>query len=210
MKIQLAIDLVDTAAAIEMVEAIGDLIDIVEVGTPMIIREGLAPVRALKARFPEAVVLADTKIMDGGAIEAGDAVSAGADFVTVLAVADDATIANVVAAAHQQGRKAMADMICVRDIAARACQLDALGLDYICVHTAKDVQNTGRDPLDELSTIVPLLKNARPAVAGGISKTTVAAAVKAGAEIVVVGGALTGAPDLRTATLELLAAAGEV
>ena len=209
MKIQLALDLVRTEEALKMTQQAADLVDIVEVGTPMIIREGMAPVRALKARFPHLTVLADTKIMDGGAIESADAFEAGADLVTVLAVADDATIRNVVATAKKYGRQAMADMICVKNVEERARELDEMGLDYVCVHTATDVQKTGRNPLAELETIVSVLKNAKAAVAGGISQKTIGAAVKTGAQIVVVGSALTSATDLRAAAKALLTAAKE-
>ena len=95
----------------------------------------------------------------------------------------------------------------LKDIAARAKELDAMGLDYICVHTATDVQKTGKNPLSELETLVSVLKQAKPAVAGGISEKTIAAAVRTGADIVVVGSALTKAADLHAAAESLLAAA---
>ncbi len=46
MKLQLAIDLVDTAGAIALVKEIGeDNLDIVEIGTPVVINEGLRAVK---------------------------------------------------------------------------------------------------------------------------------------------------------------------
>ena len=65
MKLQLAIDLVDTAGAIALVKEIGeDNLDIVEIGTPVVINEGLRAVKEMKAAFPNLTVLADLKIMD--------------------------------------------------------------------------------------------------------------------------------------------------
>ena len=148
MKLQIAIDRVRVETALKMVEEIHDIIDIVEVGTPMIMREGMLPVRMIKEKYPGLVVLADTKIVDGGDIESEDAFEAGADIVTVLAVSADATIRAVVNTARKHGKKAMADMISVEDVAKRAVELDQLDLDYICLHTAVDVQNTGKTPLD--------------------------------------------------------------
>ena len=75
MKLQIALDLVDTNTALKMVEKIQDIIDIVEIGTPMIVKEGMAPVKAMKEKFPQVTVLADVKIADGGAIESGYAVA---------------------------------------------------------------------------------------------------------------------------------------
>ncbi len=54
MKLQLAIDLVDTAGAIALVKEIGEEnLDIVEIGTPVVINEGLRAVKEMKAAFPE-------------------------------------------------------------------------------------------------------------------------------------------------------------
>ena len=77
MKLQIALDLVDTNTALKMVEKIQDIIDIVEIGTPMIVKEGMAPVKAMKEKFPQVTVLADVKIADGGAIESAWPLSGG-------------------------------------------------------------------------------------------------------------------------------------
>ncbi len=203
MKLQIAIDMVDAETALRMVKEIHDVIDIVEIGTPMIVREGMLAVRLIKANYPNVVVLADAKIMDGGYIESEDIFEAGADMVTVLAVADIATIQAVVNTARKHGKQAMADMICVSNVEKRARELDNIGLDYICIHTATDVQNTGKTPFDELAKIMKVLKNTKAAVAGGISIKTIPLIKKIGPEIVVAGGALTKAANLRAAVVEI-------
>jgi 3-hexulose-6-phosphate synthase len=203
MKLQLAIDMADTDQALRMAAQIHDVVDIIEIGTPMIVREGMVPVRAMKKEYPDAIVLADVKIVDGGAVEAGYAFEAGADIVTVLAVAADETIADVLKTARQFARRTMADMITVRDAARRAVELDKLGLDIICVHTAVDVQWQGRSPYADLSKIKPLVTYAKTAVAGGAGMGTIPLIKSIGADLVVVGSALTGAADLRRAAFEM-------
>lgn len=203
MKLQIAIDLATTEKAVEMVSLIHDVIDIVEVGTPLIMREGMHPVRTLKAMFPGVTILADTKIVDGGDIEAGDAFDAGADIVTVLAVADDATLDAVVGAARKVGREVMADMICVPRQARRAADLDKMGIDYVCVHTGVDVQARGVSPLHDLDEVKGVLQKSKVAVAGGISMKTIQAVKIIGPDVVVAGGSLTRAADLRAAVIEM-------
>jgi 3-hexulose-6-phosphate synthase len=203
MKLQIAIDMVNAETALKMVKEIYDVIDIVEVGTPMIMREGMLPVRLIKEKYPQVVLLADAKIVDGGDIESGDAFEAGADIVTVLAVADDATIQAVVYTARKYGKQVMADMICVNDVKKRAIELDRMGVDYVCIHTAIDVQSSGKTPFDELAIIMPVLKKAKAAVAGGINMSTIPLAKRFGPEIVVAGGALTKATNLRAAVVEM-------
>jgi 3-hexulose-6-phosphate synthase len=203
MKLQIAFDMVNAETGLKLVSEIHDVIDIVEVGTPMIVREGMLAVRLIKARYPNVIVLADVKIVDGGDIEATDAFEAGADLVTVLAVADDATIQSVINTAKKHGKQVVADLICVRDVEKRAKELDKMGVNYICVHTAHDVQNSGKTPFDELKRIMVVLNNAKAAVAGGINNKTIQLAKQIGPEIVVAGAALTQASNLRAAVIEM-------
>ena len=134
-----------------------------------LVKEVMAPVKAMKEKFPQVTVLADVKIADGGAIESGYAVDAGADIVTVLAIASDQTIMGARDAAHKAGREIYVDMLSVPDVVARAKELDAMGVDYIGVHTASDVQGLGKTPYEELRQISEVVKNAKIAAAGGIN-----------------------------------------
>ena len=111
MKLQIAIDIANTETVLSIADAVHDVIDILEVGTPVIMKEGLAPVYRVKQKYPNLCVLADTKIVDGGAMECEDACKAHADIVTVLAMADNATIKEVVDTAHKFKKKVLADLI---------------------------------------------------------------------------------------------------
>lgn len=51
MKLQLALDLVDIEGAKEVVAEVAEFIDIVEIGTPIVINEGLHAVKAIKEAF---------------------------------------------------------------------------------------------------------------------------------------------------------------
>ena len=52
MQLQLALDQLDLSEAMRLIDELQDLIDIAEIGTPMIIAEGLSAVAAVKRRFP--------------------------------------------------------------------------------------------------------------------------------------------------------------
>jgi len=84
VKLQLALDHFDSIQqAISLLVEVVDLVDIVEVGTPMIIQEGV-----------------------------------------------------------NFAKQIMVDLISVSDIQTRSSEVDALGVDYICAHTAFDMQGT--------------------------------------------------------------------
>ncbi|MCM3747688.1 3-hexulose-6-phosphate synthase [Paenibacillus pasadenensis] len=209
MELQLALDLVDIKGAIEVVDKVAEYVDIVEIGTPIVINEGLHAVKAIKQAFPQLRVLADLKVMDAGGYEVMKASEAGADIVTILGVSDDATIRGGVEEARKQGRQVMIDMINVRNLEERAREVDALGVDYICVHAGYDHQAEGKNSFDQLRAIKGVVTNARTAVAGGIKLETLPEVIAAGPDLVIVGGGIASQDDPKAAAAamrELVAA----
>ena len=206
MRLQLAMDVPEVDTVMAVADRVHGIVDIFEVGTPVIMKYGNAPIRALKERYPDWTILADSKIMDGGSVECLDLVRAGADVVTVLAVSDNATVSEVVETAHAYGREVMVDLMCVADIPARSKELVALGADYIAVHTAFDVQKYGRTPLNDLRELVGAIDPDKAAVAGGVKQATIKDYVAERPGIVIAGAALYGAPDVEQAAMDMKAA----
>ncbi len=180
--------------SIAVLEQVAPLIDIVELGTPLLYREGIRAAAQLKALFPDAVLMADLKIMDAGDEEASIALNAGCQYVTVLGVTHNKTISGVVAAANRTGGQVIVDMMQVQDVVERGYELLTLGCDYLCVHTAFDRQRT-QTPLATLNRMRKGLPHAPLAVAGGIGLPTIDAILTLQPKIVVVGGAITRAAD---------------
>lgn len=195
MKLQLALDDLSLEQAIALAERVRDHIDIIEAGTPLIYGYGMAAVRALKERFPEKLVLADMKIMDSGTLETEEAMDAGADYVTVLGVSEDATVKNCLEAAARYGREVVVDMICVPDLPGRIRELEALGVQGLAVHTGVDQQAAGRTPLDDLRLMTACVRRAKISVAGGIRPGTAAEYAACRPEVLIVGGGIVHAPD---------------
>ena len=84
VKLQIALDDLTLEQALRLVSSVREYVDIVEIGTPFLYQYGMEAVRAMKHLLHDREVLADMKIMDAGAYEAGEAFEAGADYVTVL------------------------------------------------------------------------------------------------------------------------------
>lgn len=203
MELQLALDLVDIPQAKQVIQEVEAYIDIVEIGTPVVINEGLHAVKAVKDAFPHLKVLADLKVMDAAGYEVMKASEAGADIVTILGVAEDMTIKGAVEEAKKQDKKILVDMIGVKDLAQRAQEVDAFGVDYICVHTGYDLQAVGKNSFEDLQTIKRVVKNAKTAVAGGIKLSTLPEVIKSQPDLVIVGGGITGEADKKAAAAEM-------
>ena len=84
--------------ALRTIKEAGPIVDIVEVGTILCLAEGMQAVRAIKALYPDKVVVADTKCADAGGTVAKNCKDAGADWMTVIC---SATIPTMKAAAKE-------------------------------------------------------------------------------------------------------------
>ncbi|MCD9056024.1 3-hexulose-6-phosphate synthase [Staphylococcus arlettae] len=195
MELQLAIDLLNKEDAAELANKVKDYVDIVEIGTPIVINEGLPAVQHLNDNIDSVKVLADLKIMDAADYEVSQAVKFGADIVTILGVAEDASIKAAVDEAHKHGKQLLVDMIAVQDLEKRAKDLDDLGADYIAVHTGYDLQAEGQSPLESLRKVKSVISNSKVAVAGGIKPDTIRDIVSENPDLIIVGGGIANAED---------------
>ena len=202
-KLQVALDFVDLSRAMRVAEsAVAGGADYIEAGTPLIKSEGLDAVRKLREKFPNLTIIADLKTMDAGRIEAEAAAKAGANVMTVLAAASQSTIRECVEAGHHYGIEVAVDLLGVADPVEFAKRAEELGVAWLDVHCAIDQQMQGADPLALLRT-VRAATGLTLAVAGGINSETAAAAIDAGADVVIVGGAITKAADPQKATADI-------
>lgn len=96
--LQIALDHNDLESALADVMNVGDIVDILEVGTILCLQEGQKAIRCIRSMFPEKKVVADTKCADAGGTVAKNVTDAGADWMTVICCA---TIPTMIAAAKE-------------------------------------------------------------------------------------------------------------
>ena len=192
-RLQLAVDLVPIDEFERVLRPVLPAVNVIEAGTPLIKRYGLATVRALRDLAPQYQIVADMKTMDAGGLEAEMAFGAGADMMTVLGCASNATIAAAVEVAHRDGKAIVADLIGVADKVARARELEALGVTCLGIHTGTDDQAAGADPLADLQAVRDAV-SAQLVVAGGINERTLPAILRQSPSIVIVGSGILGQP----------------
>ena len=207
--LQVALDLLNADRALKIAkDSVEGGADWLEAGTPLIKSEGMEIVRKLKKTFPDKTLVADMKTMDTGALETEMAAKAGADIVCILAASDNSTIIDALKSARSYGTKIMVDLIGVKDKVKRAKELEKLGVDYLCMHVGIDEQMIGKKPIEILSFLVKTT-DIPIAVAGGLNSETVADVVKAGASIIIVGGAITKAKNVTEKTKQIKKAISE-
>ena len=193
--IQLAVDALDFNASVDLVAEVSPYIDVIEIGTPCIKHNGINLVHKLREDHPDKLLLVDLKTMDAGEYEAMPFYEAGADICTVLGASGIPTIAGVVKAANKHGAQAQVDMINVPDKVGCAIGSVDVGAHIVGIHTGLDAQAAGATPFSDLNEIVGLGLSVKISVAGGINLSTAENVMRAGADIVVVGAAIYGAPS---------------
>ena len=203
MKLQVAFDLQSSDEIIIFLEKNGDLIDIIEIGTPLIIKEGLKSVLKIKKKFPKQTVLADLKIMDAGLLEAQIGFDAGADIVTVLGLASTKTLNGVKQAAVKNEKEVMVDMINHPCPENKWNELKNMEMSLCCLHTANDDSKDGETPLNDLERFYNLHGGNNIAVAGGINPDMIRKINIFHPEIVIVGGYIANSRNQRDALVEI-------
>jgi len=201
--IQVALDSLDFDATVSLADQVAPYIDIFEIGTPCIKYNGINLVKELRSRFPDKLLLVDLKTMDAGEYEATPFYEAGADICTVLGVSGLATCKGVIKAAQANAAEAQIDLINVEDKAECARLTSEAGAQIVGIHTGLDAQAAGETPFNDLNTIAGLGLDVRISIAGGINQSTVQDVVRAGANIIVVGAAIYGAPSPAEAAREI-------
>ena len=196
--LQVALDLINWHRAKQIaMEAVDGGVDWIEAGTPLIKSEGMAVIRQLKKIFQSHVIVADMKTMDVGGLEVEMASKSGADVICVMGAASDETIGEAVKAAKRYNSKIMVDLLGVKNKKERGMEVKKLGVHYLCVHVSIDKQMVGENPLEALKEVAGI--GMPIAVAGGLNSETAAEVVKAGASIIIVGGAITKSTNIKKA-----------
>src|SRR5258707_4722789 len=106
--LQVAIDKPESLSVIAQVRGIADII---EIGTPLLKRFGIGAIATARELCPDTPILADTKTVDAGDLEAEMVFGAGARLMTVLSSTSRATHAAVGRTAERFGGLVVVDTI---------------------------------------------------------------------------------------------------
>ena len=197
MLLQVAIDKAESLGVIAQVRGIADII---EIGTPLLKRFGIGAIATARELCPDTPVLADTKTVDAGDLEAEMVLGAGARLMTVLSSTSRATHAAVDRVAARYRAFVVVDTITESGKA----ELLPAGVTfpgsfaYVGVHSPTDMRVAGDRSSAHIDAVRDIRRRGfRVALAGGLGPRTLAAVLEAEPEIVIVGGAITGADDPR-------------
>jgi bifunctional enzyme Fae/Hps len=177
---------------------------VIEAGTPLIKRYGVEVVEKIHQIKPDSVVLADLKTLSSGKREARMAGEATADVIAFSGLAPIETQEEFIEECHRVGALALLDTINLHDPIDVLNQL-SVKPDIVELHRAIDLELTDAEhQWGNIPEIKEAIGGGLVAVAGGIKVPKVKEAMASGADILVVGRAITCAKDVNGAARAFL------
>jgi 3-hexulose-6-phosphate synthase (EC 4.1.2.43) len=179
---------------------------IIEAGTPLIKQFGLSVIGEIRKMRPNAFIIADLKTLDTGNLETRMCANASADAVVISGLAPISTIEKAVLEARKTGIYAVVDMLNVEsplNLVKALAKINALP-HVVEMHRAIDAEGS-----DYAWGDIPAIKKAAGgkvlvATAGGIRVNVAKKALASGADILVVGRAITASKNIQHAAEEFL------
>ncbi|MCJ7443846.1 MAG: bifunctional 5,6,7,8-tetrahydromethanopterin hydro-lyase/3-hexulose-6-phosphate synthase [Methanotrichaceae archaeon] len=205
--LQVAFDLIDLEEVRKVLSALPESDHIlIEAGTPLAKKVGVQVVNEMRSARPGAFIIIDLKTLDTGNLEVRLAADATADAVVISGLASRKTLELAINEARKTGIYSIVDMLNVPDPLAVLKELAVLP-DVAELHRAIDMEENVHN-WHNINNIKALAKDGKKmliAVAGGIRVDNVQEALASGADIIVVGRAITRSKDVRDTTEQFLA-----
>jgi 3-hexulose-6-phosphate synthase/6-phospho-3-hexuloisomerase len=162
-------------------------VDILEVGTPLIVAQGAGTIGQLKRAFPNHPVLADYKTMDSGGKNNQITHAQGGQYMTVCGNAPDETVKAAVTARKETGVLVVVDLIGVKNVPDRARQCQDWGVDMLYLHYGADQRraDSSKDSTQWLDAVLRAVTI--PVGVGTFAAEDGVIAAKKGAALVAIG-----------------------
>ncbi len=168
---------------------------IFEIGTPLVKKYGVSVVEKLREVKEDGFFVVDLKTLDTGNLETRMVSDAGGDGVVISGLASKSTIENAIKEAEKTGIYSIIDTLNVDEPIELIKNLNKTP-DIVELHRAIDVEDEESHGWENIEEIRNLLgRKGLVAVAGGIRTHNVKEALQSGADVLVVGRAITNAKD---------------
>ncbi len=138
MKLQISFDLTDLDKAIAIATQVAPYVSILEVGSLLLYKYGVASVERFRTTFPDKTILVDAKILDRAQETVTLLANAGADWITVMAGTSSQVIHAACTTAHELNCKIMLDLLDANSLGQSALEAKSFGADALLFHKPHD------------------------------------------------------------------------
>ncbi len=192
MELQISFDIPNLEKALQIAKATEKFADILEVGTSLILNEGVKAVCEFKKSFPAKKIFADTKMVDRiNTLEMF--FNCGADTATILCATSHHVIQKATTMAHQLNAKIALDLLGDYSMGQIAMDAKTLDVDILILHKPHD-DGTVMNVLEEWEIIrgntdLPIF------LSGGISRKNIEQVLELKPQGIIIGTSITQAED---------------
>lgn len=193
MKLQVSFDMIDLNKAIDIASIIKPYVDILEVGSPLIYKEGVKAIEEFKKKFPKKEIFADAKLVDRVENTIKIFANAGTNYISILAGTSNSTIQNASKMAHSNNIKIALDFVDAYSMGQSAMDAKALDIDLIIFHGPHESTKL-TELLEEWenvrgNTTLPIF------ISGGITKNNINKVISLKPQGIIIGRAITQADN---------------
>lgn len=196
--LQIAIDLPSLEETLNVLNQVPNSDHIVfEIGTPLLKRFGSEVVLKLREVKPDSFFVLDFKTLDVGNLEVRLAADATANAVVVSGLAQLNTITKAIKEADKTGLLTYVDMMNVENPIKRLEEIFNTGYTPNVIELHRAIDNEQLEPPWKLARELKRKFKILVAVAGGIREENLGEVLGSGADIVIVGRAITKSRDIK-------------
>ena len=194
--LQLALDNLKLSEALVSTRVLAPELDVVEAGTLLCLAAGKDSIDVLRTLYPNKKIVADLKIVDAGAELAKMACENGADWVTVMCNAANATKAKAVESAAKYNSEIQVELF-GNWTYQEAEEWKNIGLKQVIYHQSRDALNAGGSWGEANMQVVKKLADMgfEVSVTGGLSVEVLSLFQGVPVKCFIVGRNLRDAPD---------------
>lgn len=202
--LQIALDLVDKTKLDRILSKIPDSDKILlEAGTPLIKKFGIDIVKFIREFHPASYTIADMKTLDVGWLEVQIAAEASANAVAISGLAPNETLVSSIEEAEKRRVDILLDCMNVESPSTILENLTKKP-EVVLFHRGIDQEGKTDHPWNKIKLIKAKFPESKTAVAGGLNLETSAQALNNGADIIIIGRAITQADNIKATINDFL------
>lgn len=201
--LQIALDNLTLDDAMNALADVGDIVDIIEVGTILLISEGKKSISKIKEKYPNKIILGDAKIADAGNILSEMLIKSKADIITVICCADIATIKGANNVCKLNKKDLQIELTGYWDFD-QAKAWKEVGVEQVVYHRSRDAQadgvNWSEKDIKKIKQLVDM--GFKVTITGGVSLEDLDLFKDIKVYIIIAGRAIRDAKNPKNAALE--------
>ncbi len=202
--LQIALDLVDKTELERILLKIPDSDKILlEAGTPLIKKFGIDIVKFIREFHPSSYIIADMKTLDVGWLEVQISAEASANAVAISGLAPNETLVSSIEEAEKRNIAIFLDCMNVES-PSKILENLTKKPEVVLFHRGIDQEGKIDHPWNNIKIIKEKFSECKIAIAGGLNLETSARALNNGADIIIIGRAITQEDNIEAAINDFL------